>query len=148
MSRKWFDDSVPFIKNIPESSLADIANGTVQEYIKLFEENEINLVSDLVLNFAIKINLYLNETQPWSLIKKKESTNEVKIIIYNVLESTRIIGLLLFPLVPNLSIKINIQLGSLYKEEASWIEQLKWGLLPQGMKLPNPIPIIDKLEYE
>ena len=53
----------------------------------------------------------------------------VKQIIYNVLESTRIIGLLLIPLLPELSTKINEQLGSIYREEIPWQKQLSWGLL-------------------
>ena len=69
-------------------------------------------------------------------------------VIYNVLESTRIIGLLLFPLLPDLSAKIDYQLGSLYKQDKSWKEQLEWGLLKQESTLPAPTPIISKLEYE
>ncbi len=72
----------------------------------------------------------------------------VKEIIYNVLESTRIIGLLLLPLLPKLSSKINEQLGSLYREEISWEQQLRWGQLISNSNLPKPTPIISKLEYE
>jgi len=68
--------------------------------------------------------LYLNDNQPWVLIKEKDNLSLVKEIIYNVLESTRIIGLLLLPLLPELSIKINEQLGSKYREEISWKKQL------------------------
>ena len=73
---------------------------------------------------------------------------KVKQIIYNVLESTRIIGLLLIPLLPELSTKINEQLGSLYREEIPWKQQLSWGLLVSNSILPKPTPIINKLEYE
>ena len=72
----------------------------------------------------------------------------VKQIIYNVLESTRIIGLLLIPLLPELSTKINEQLGSIYREEMPWKKQLFWGLLVSNSSLPKPTPIINKLEYE
>ena len=74
--------------------------------------------------------------------------NIVKQIIYNVLESTRIIGLLLIPLLPELSTKINEQLGSIYREEIPWKQQLSWGLLVSNSRLPKPTPIINKLEYE
>jgi len=75
-------------------------------------------------------------------------TDDTKEIIYNVLESTRIIGLLLLPLLPELSSKIDIQLGSLYKKEVPWDQQLKWGLLISNSSLPKPSPVINKLEYE
>jgi methionyl-tRNA synthetase len=82
------------------------------------------------------------------LIKEKDNIPIVKEIIYNVLESTRIIGLLLLPLLPELSTKINEQLGSVYREEIPWKQQLSWGLLVCNLTLPKPTPIINKLEYE
>ena len=82
------------------------------------------------------------------LIKEKDNLPLVKEIIYNVLESTRIIGLLLLPLLPELSTKINEQLGSIYRKEITWKEQLSWGLLVSNSSLPKPTPIINKLEYE
>ena len=72
----------------------------------------------------------------------------VKEIIYNVLESTRIIGLLLKPFLPELSSKISEQLGSTYQTNISWKQQLKWGLLISKSNLPKPAPIMNKLEYE
>ena len=92
--------------------------------------------------------MYLNDNQPWLLIKDKDNLPLVKQIIYNVLESTRIIGLLLIPLLPELSTKINEQLGSTYREEIPWKQQLSWGLLVSNSILPKPTPIINKLEYE
>jgi methionyl-tRNA synthetase len=82
------------------------------------------------------------------LIKEKDNFPIVKEIIYNVLESTRIIGLLLLPLLPELSSKIDRQLGSLYKNEIPWDQQLKWGQLISNSSLPKPSPVINKLEYE
>ena len=82
------------------------------------------------------------------LIKEKDNLPLVKEIIYNVLESTRIIGLLLQPILPELSSKINEQLGSIYKKEIPWEQQLSWGLLVSDSNLPKPTPIINKLEYE
>ena len=92
--------------------------------------------------------MYLNDNQPWLLIKEKDNLPLVKQIIYNVLESTRIIGLLLLPLLPELSTKINEQLGSTYQKDVPWSQQLRWGLLISNSNLPKPTPIINKLEYE
>jgi Methionyl-tRNA synthetase len=97
---------------------------------------------------AINTNLYLNDRQPWLLIKDNDKLPVVEEIIYNVLESTRIIGLLLKPLLPELSSKINIQLGSNYNKDVPWERQLRWGLLIKNQSLPKPAPIINKLEYE
>jgi len=149
MSRKWFDNKVPnYEKFFSENKLENIAKITVENYIHKFDNYKLDLVANEVLSLAINTNLYLNENQPWMLIKEKDNLPLVKDIIYNVLESTRIIGLLLLPLLPGLSSKINEQLGSIYKEEIPWEQQLRWGLLVSNSSLPKPSPIINKLEYE
>ena len=148
MSRKWFDESVPNIKNNDDNTLEDLTNEIVNDYLNNFNDYKLDLVCNNILNYAIKINLYLNEKQPWTLIKNNQNINQVEIIIYNVLESTRIIGILLYPILPNLSLKIDSQLGNLYKENIPWNDQLKWGLIEPGKRLPEPKPIISKLDHE
>ena len=149
MSRKWFDNRVPSRMILSgENTVELFTNKAVKDYIEHFNSYELNLAANVILNLAINTNLYLNENQPWILIKDENKITSVSNIIYNVLESTRIIGLLLLPLLPNLSSKINFQLGSLYNENNSWNEQLNWGQLKHGSVLPAPNPIIEKLEYE
>ena len=149
MSRKWFDNKVPNNEKIlSENKLENYAKIAVENYIYNFDNYKLDLAANEVLSLAINTNLYLNDNQPWLLIKEKDNLPLVKEIIYNVLESTRIIGLLLLPLLPELSTKIDEQLGSLYKKEIPWEQQLRWGLLISNISLPKPIPIITKLEYE
>jgi len=135
-------------KNLSENKLENYANIAVENYIYKFDNYKLDQAADVVLSLAINTNLYLNDKQPWMLIKEKDKLPLVREIIYNVLESTRIIGLLLLPLLPELSTKINEQLGSIYREEISWKQQLSWGLLVSNSSLPKPTPIINKLEYE
>jgi len=135
-------------KFLSENKLENYAKIAVENYIHNFDIYKLDLAANEVLSLAINTNLYLNDNQPWMLIKEKDNLPQVKEIIYNVLESTRIIGLLLLPLLPELSTKINEQLGSIYNEEIAWKKQLSWGLLVSNSSLPKPTPIINKLEYE
>ena len=135
-------------KILSENKLENFAKNSVENYIYNFDNYKLDLAANDVLSLAISTNLYLNDNQPWLLIKDKDNLPLVKQIIYNVLESTRIIGLLLIPLLPELSTKINEQLGSIYREEITWKQQLSWGLLESNSSLPKPTPIINKLEYE
>ena len=149
MSRKWFNNRVPNNEKLGiDNTLELYANESIKKYIKHYDSYELDLAANVILNLAINTNLYLNEKQPWKLIKAEENIPLVSNIIYNVLESTRIIGLLLLPLLPDLSLKIDLQLGSLYDKNYSWVEQLEWGKLIHSSELPAPTPIIEKLEYE
>ena len=149
MSRKWFDNRVPSNDNISsDDTLSSLSRITIDNYLNNFNSYKIDLAATDVLNFAINTNLYLNDKEPWKLIKEEKNISLVKEIIYNVLESTRIIGLLLLPIIPELSTKIDEQLGSIYKKDVLWKKQLKWGTLNHDSPLPQPIPIINKLDYE
>ena len=148
MSRKWFNNSVPTDINTSDKNFQELAQNTIDIYIRNFDKYEISQACNNILNFAIKINLYLNDEKPWVLIKDEHKKNNVKQIIYNVLESNRIIGLLLNPIVSELSNNILQQLGQIDKDNNNWKENLIWGKLKPGSKLPQPIPVIEKLEYE
>ena len=137
-----------FVESTSDDVIEVLAKETVTKYLKHFDSYKIDLAANIVLDLAINTNLYLNEKQPWSLIKEEKNIPTVKGVIYCVLESTRIIGMLLMPLLPDLSSKINLQLGSSYNKKLNWSEQLKWGLLKKDSPLPSPSPIIEKLEYE
>ena len=103
MSRKWFDNKVPNNEKIlSENKLENYAKIAVENYINNFDIYKLDLAANEVLSLAINTNLYLNDNQPWLLIKDKDTLPLVKQIIYNVLESTRIIGLLLLPLLLSL----------------------------------------------
>ena len=148
MSRKWFNDSVPHNVKNNDINFKNLSQRTIKSYNDNFEKLYINLACKDILDFAIKVNLYLNDEQPWVLIKENGNHDKVKQIIYNVLESNRLIALLLKPILSSLSKKMLEQLGCTDYERENWQENLIWGLLKQGNKLPKPSPIINKLEYE
>ena len=149
MSRKWFNNKIPQKDTLTiENKLAPLCKETVKSYMDNFNSYKLDIAANDILNLAINTNLYLNEMQPWVLIKKESNVFIVREIIYNVLESIRIIGLLLLPILPELSSKIDEQLGCIYNDEDQWVEQLKWGKLIANSPLPKPFPIISKLDYE
>ena len=121
-----------------------VFNQTDQSYLL----NETNIKFYEKENVKYNVNLYLNKKEPWSLIKDDNNINDVKLIIYNVLEATRIIGTLIKPILPEFSNKILTQLGENDLDNKDWEERLKWGLLQESNNLQKPIPIINKLDYE
>ncbi len=148
MSRKWFNNQTPSIKEKNNNEIISLANKTIKNYLIYFDNYKIDKASYEILNFAINVNLYLNKKEPWSLIKDDNNINDVKLIIYNVLEAIRIIGTLIKPLLPEFSNKILYQLGEHNLSDKEWEESLKWGLLRESNILRKPIPIINKLDYE
>lgn len=75
----------------------------INEYMDKFELH--NALSE-IWKFINEVNKYINDKKPWNL-KGKELSN----VLYNLLESLRIISILINPFMPETSEKINKQLG-------------------------------------
>ena len=147
MSRKWFNEYIPINKNISSNShLKNIAETKIVEYMKSFKENNFKESANAIIDLANSANLYLNDREPWKLIKDSSNTEIVANDIYSVLESCRIIGVLLNPLVPNLSIRILDQLN-IDSNNILFKNSLSWGQLDPIKKLNKPFPVMDKVEY-
>ena len=82
MSRKWFDNKVPNNEKILSvHKLENSAKIAVENYTHNFDNYKLDLAANQVLSLAINTNLYLNDNQPWLLIKDKDNLPLVKHII-------------------------------------------------------------------
>ncbi len=147
MSRKWFSETSPSFSFEKDKSndLSVLSVTTINACLHSYQEMNFKQVCDHILTLAVEANGYLNKVQPWILIKEKSNKDLVGFHLYNVLETCRIIGFLLLPIIPNTSKRILSQLGYEILPD-SWESHLKWGLLDQDKQLPKPSPIVPKIE--
>ena len=66
---------------------------------------ELNLYIKEVINFSFNANKYFNDLQPWTL--KKNNLDRMNAVMYTILNQIRSISVLLYPIIPNSSEKIN-----------------------------------------
>ena len=149
MARKWFADAVPPHTEAVGSDhpLAVAANTAVTTVLTSMPSLGFKAAAEAVLQLAIAANGHLNDTAPWSRMKQPGQEAEVANDLYAVLEATRIVGLLLSPLLPELSERILEQLGHSIDPD-TWTDQLQWGRLVSGAALPQPSPVMQRLELE
>jgi methionyl-tRNA synthetase len=149
MARKWFDDSVPpnVIDIKTKHPLELKAQVTIETVCRCMPELGFKAASEAILQLAIAANGHLNDTAPWSRMKEPGQEHAVANDLYMVLESTRIVGLLLAPLLPDLSSRILDQLNCRLDPE-HWLDQLRWGRLTSGAELPKPVPVMQRLELD
>jgi methionyl-tRNA synthetase len=98
------------------------------------------------LDLAAAANAYLSETAPWTAIKTPEHRDGVASDLYAVLEAGRLVGVLLAPLLPDLSRDLLTQLGCPPLDD--WTMALRWGGLVPGSPLDEPHPLMQRLELE
>ncbi|MBR2615395.1 MAG: methionine--tRNA ligase [Clostridia bacterium] len=59
-----------------------------------------------VMDFAKRCNKYIDETMPWALAKDETKKERLQDVLYNLLESIRRIGVMLYPFMPETGDKI------------------------------------------
>ncbi len=86
----------------------------LEEIEKHFEKLELHGALEAVMEFVRHCNKYINDKKPWTLKDK-----ELEDALYNLLESLRIISILIYPFMPDTSEKIAAKLGT---EKAFFID--------------------------
>jgi methionyl-tRNA synthetase len=75
----------------------------IQSYV---DNIELHHAINEIFAFIRSVNKYINEKEPWKLEGK-----ELENVVYNLLESLRVISILISPFMPSTAEKLNSQLG-------------------------------------
>jgi methionyl-tRNA synthetase len=157
MARKWFAEAVPPAGDAACSDhpLAQCAGQAINQFRQAMDRLEFRPAAEAVLQLATAANGYLNERAPWSAMKQPGQEQQVGSDLYAVLESSRLVAVLLAPLLPELSARMLDQLGqdpfdsSVSTPGASvWSGALVWGGLQAGLTLPQPQPVMQRLDLD
>ena len=78
-----------------------------------------------------RANKYIDENAPWALAKDMEANGaRLAHVLYNLLEATRICGILLMPFMPESMEKLFVQIGA-GRDVQTWDSADLWGTLPE-----------------
>lgn len=129
-----------------DQDLIDYANslgGVVDTCLKEFKLNEALIK---IWQLVGKANKYVDERAPWNLAKL-EDTNELRSVMYNLVETLRIVALLIKPFLPETGERMWVQLG-LTDLDSKGLGDARWGRLPVGTQTTKGDPIFPRLEVE
>ena len=94
---------------------------------------------------ARRSNKYIDETAPWVLAKDEGQKERLGTVLYNLLESIRIIGILIEPFLPDTGAEILRQLAA--PEEARTLASASdFGRLRAGDATQDPIPLFARID--
>ena len=79
------------------------------------DDQDINFYIDFIIKFMFEANKYFNDQEPW---KKKDDILRLNTIVFTTLEVVRKISYLLYPIIPNTSLKA-IQIFNLKEKDIS-----------------------------
>ena len=95
-----------------DRDLITCVGSTVEKYRNAMESYHNADACDAVINLAKRCNKYIDETTPWALAKDEAKLGRLNTVLYNLLESIRIIAFMLTPMIPQSAEKIAEQLNS------------------------------------
>ena len=90
-------------------------------------------------------NGHIDISAPWKLHKAGD-TEGVADALYATLEATRIVSILLTPLLPHVAFLIRAQLGLAETPLADWSHETVWGGLPGGLQTEEAQPIFPRID--
>jgi methionyl-tRNA synthetase len=95
------------------------------------------------VNQAItRCNQYVDQTAPFKLAKDPERAGRLDEVLYNLVETCRILAVLLWPFMPATSEKIYAQLG--LSELPNQFTEAAWGKLPPGHSIGEPAALFPR----
>ena len=95
-----------------------------------------------------RANKYIDETAPWALAKDMEANGQrLAHVLYNLLETTRICGILLSPFMPESMEKLFVQIGAA-AEIQTWESAAVWGSLSDTAAVTKGENLFPRIDME
>ena len=132
-----------------DKSLKADAEKTVADFEAGLEKMQISPVIKEVWAFISRANKYIDEKAPWVLAKAPEKKQELSNTMYNLMESLRIISVLISPFMPVTARRIWKQLGIEQSFEDVQLDDIKtFGGIPAGMHIGEAEQLFPRIEVE
>ena len=150
MTKKYFGSAVPQAPAGAENNpLKEIADTLYKEYDACMTEVDFTGAAAAVQKLASRVNLYVEDSAPWNLAKSEETADELAAVIYNALETIRIIALFMAPFMPNTSAEVYRRLGLGDIFAITDIEGASaWGQLQAGSTVTVGDPLYPRLDVD
>ncbi|MCF2663748.1 methionine--tRNA ligase [Oscillibacter valericigenes] len=95
-----------------------------------------------------RANKYIDETAPWALAKDMEANGaRLAHVLYNLLEATRICGILLTPFMPESMDKLFVQIGA-SADIQTWDSAAVWGSLSETAAVTKGENLFPRIDME
>ncbi len=129
-----------------DNPLIAVARQAVAEYRAAMEELAFHRAIEALWRLLAEANQYLVTREPWKLIKTEGPSDKLSRILWNGLESARIVATGLLPVMPGAAARVLRALG--VDTPPTRLEALAWGGTPTGVPLPEPEPIFPRIDKQ
>ena len=125
--------------------LTSTLRGRYEEAMETFAPHK---ALDEIFKVIQRANKYIDENAPWALAKDMETNGKrLAHVLYNLLEATRICGILLTPFMPESCEKLFAQIGA-PAEGRTWDAAAEWGALPETAAVTKGENLFPRLDMD
>jgi len=141
MTHKFVEGMVPDADF--DATFASILAKSVTGFQKAMEDYRIDLAVAATFEAVSALNRYIDEMAPWGLAKQGD-TIALNSVMRTMLETCRLFGTLIRPVMPSASDYVFNSLG--FSTKGIWEEASQFDLLRPGTKIPEPSPAFPRLQ--
>ena len=147
MVNKYFDGVLPCktANEEPDDEFKATILASLPAMEKSFDAFKIADATEAVLNAAKRSNKYIDETMPWALAKDEGKRDRLSTVLYNLVESIRIIAAEIKPFMPETSDKI---LAAINTDISDYESVKSFGALPEGHKVATCEPLFARIDAQ
>ncbi len=149
MVEKYFGGTLP-TERCPGEFDDDLINTAaalrdkVDEYI---DNTQLNNALAEIFNVVSRANKYIDETTPWVLGKDSANNARLATVLYNLLDTIRIISTLLSAFMPTTMPKIWEQIGAV-GNDVTYGNADKFGVLPQNVTVKKGEAVFPRIDVQ
>lgn len=149
MVEKYFGGTLPEERESGEFdndliSCATSLTDTVDDYI---DKTQLNNALAEIFKVVSRANKYIDETTPWIIAKDENKKPRLATVLYNLLETIRIVSSLLSAFMPSSMPKVWEQIGA-DKNDVSYENSVKFGVLPKNITVKKGNAIFPRIDVE
>ncbi len=127
-----------------DTDLAAACSTMVTTYTREMSAFRFHLALRAIWEVVGKANKYIVETAPWEMAKDEEQRGQLSTVFYTLLETLRLIALLVEPVMPAAAAKMRAGLG--VDNQGDLATLATWGRLTPGTAIAKPEPLFPRLE--
>ncbi len=147
-------ENTVFEKTGSKASLPEFRNDFVVAWSKAYSAHMEAFATDIMLyetfHIARSADFLIDVAAPWVLAKDPARREELNALLYHVVESLRIIAILISPVLPKavhgIFDQLNWKMELSGKEERFSLADAEWGRLPDGHVVGKPVPLFPRIE--
>lgn len=149
MADKYFGGTLPEDRESaePDTEFMNTVIQTVADVDAAMSETKIKNALEIIFRTVDRANKYIDETEPWKLGKNADCKPRLATVLYNLLESIRIISGLLSPFMPSTMPKVWQQIGAV-PENVTYDKLSVFGVLPADVTVHKGEILFPRIDCE